>query len=420
MASTPTSLRSPGRPPGRVRGRLALSLVAALAVLLAACSSGSNSSPTTTARPSATVGTTGLPAIHHVFVIVLENEGYDVTFGHPSEDPYLASTLPASGALLTNYYGIGHNSNDNYIALISGQAPNPSNQADCPVFADFPSTATVAADGQITDSGCVFPTSVSTLANQLDHAHLSWKGYMEDMGNIASRESAVCGHPAVGSPDLTERAVAGDGYATRHDPFVYFHTIIDDTALCDAHVVPLGSSAGALPAGTPSGVTGLATDLKSVATTPNFSFITPNLCNDGHDAPCVNQQASDSGLTNIDAFLQTWVPKITGSPAFKKDGLLEVTFDEADTDGGNPANATACCNEMPGPASAQPGITGPGGGRIGAVLISPFIKGGTTTAVPYNHFSTLATMEDLFGLSKLGQAKSVSATFGKDVFNRSG
>ncbi len=421
MASTPTSPRSSGRPPGRARGPLALSLVAAVAVLLAACSSGSTSSPTTTtSRPSTTVGTTGLPAIHHVFVIVLENEGYDVTFGHPSDDPYLASTLPASGALLTEYYGIGHNSNDNYIALISGQAPNPSNQADCPVFADFPSTATVAADGQITDSGCVFPASVGTLANQLDQAHLSWKGYMEDMGNIPSRESAVCGHPAVGSPDLTERAVAGDGYATRHDPFVYFHSIIDDTARCDTHVVPLGSSTGALPAGTPTGVTGLATDLTSVATTPNFSFITPNLCNDGHDAPCVNQQASDSGLTNIDAFLQTWVPKITGSPAFKKDGLLEVTFDEADTDGGNPANATACCNEMPGPASAQPGITGPGGGRIGAVLISPFIKGGTTTAVPYNHFSTLATMEDLFGLSKLGQAKSVSATFGKDVFNRSG
>ena len=165
-------------------------------------------------------------------MIVLENQGYDNTFGDPSADPYLATSLPASGALLSDYYGIGHNSNDNYIALISGQAPNPSNQADCPVFADFPPTATVAADGQISDSGCVFPPSVTTLANQMDQAHLTWKGYMEDMGNIASRESAVCGHPAVGSPDLTERAVPGDGYATRHDPFVYFHSIIDNTSLC--------------------------------------------------------------------------------------------------------------------------------------------------------------------------------------------
>ncbi len=421
MAPPTTTPTPSSRRTGPDRIRRAFPLVAALAILMAACSSASTSSPTTTAPGPATTGeSNGLPAIRHVFVIVLENEGFDTTFGHPASDPYLASSLPASGALLSDYYGIGHNSNDNYIALLSGQAPNPSNQADCPVFADFPATATVAPDGQISDSGCVFPTSVTTVANQLDQAHLTWKGYMEDMGNIATRESAVCGHPAVGTPDLTERTVPGDGYATRHNPFVYFHSIIDDTALCNTRVVPLGSATGALPTGAPSGVTGLASDLKSVATTPNFSFITPNLCSDGHDAPCVNQPGSDSGLTNIDTFLQTWVPLITSSPAFKKDGLLEVTFDEADTDGGNPANATACCNEIPGPASAQPGLYGPGGGRTGAVLLSPFIKGGTTSSVPYNHFSTLATVEELFGLTKLGQARTVSATFGPDIFTQAG
>ena len=434
MPPSPAQYPSPHPVPGRrtasPRAPGAFALVAAVAVLLAACSSVSSSSPTTKASsPPTTVAratTTGaaprngLPPIRHVFVIVLENEGYENTFGTPSADPYLAGTLPSEGALLTQYYGIGHNSNDNYVAMISGQAPNPSNQADCPVFADFPPTATVAADGQISDSGCVFPASVPTLADQLDQAHLTWKGYMEDMGNIPSRESAVCGHPAVGAPDRTEVAVPGDGYATRHDPFVYFHSIIDDTSLCDTHVVPLGSSTGALPAGTPAGVTGLATDLKEVSTTPNFSVITPNLCNDGHDAPCINQQASASAPANVDAFLQTWVPLITASPAFKKDGLLEVTFDEADVDGGNPANATACCNEIPGPAAAQPGIYGPGGGRIGAVLLSPFIKGGTVSTVPYNHYSTLATTEDIFGLAKLGQAQTVSATFGTDVFTGSG
>jgi hypothetical protein len=240
------------------------------------------------------------------------------------------------------------------------------------------------------------------------------------MGNISSRESAVCGHPAVGSPDHTEAAVAGDGYATRHDPFVYFHSIIDDPALCD-DVVPLGSATGVLPSGTPPDVTGLATDLASVATTPNLSFISPNLCDDGHDAPCVNKSGSSaSGLTNIDRFLQTWVPRITGSPAFVQDGLLEIVFDEADVDGGNPGNATACCNEIPGPAAAHPGIAGPGGGRTGAVLLSPFITGGTRSSVPYNHFSTLATIEELFGLTRLGQASTVSSTFGPDLFTRAG
>jgi hypothetical protein len=356
-----------------------------------------------------------VPAIHHVFVIVLENEGYDATFADVAADPYLATALPASGALLTHYYAIGHLSNDNYIGLISGQAPNPMNQADCPVFSNFPASATVGTDGQISDSGCVFPAPVNTVANQLTQAHLTWKAYMEDMGNVAGRESPVCGHPAIGAPDHTQKAVPGDGYVTRHNPFVYFHSIIDDKALCNSSVVPLGTAAGTLPGGTPSGVTGLATDLKSAATTPNYSFITPNLCNDGHDAPCDNQPASPSALTNVDSFLQTWVPLITGSPAFKKDGLLEVTFDESDT-----GDSSSCCNQTPGPAASSPGLSGPGGGRTGAVLISPFIKGGTKTDVAYNHYSTLATVEDIFGLAKLGQAKTTSATFGKDVFNKVG
>jgi hypothetical protein len=346
-----------------------------------------------------------------VFLIVLENQGYDATFGSPADDPYLASTLPAEGALLTNYYAIGHLSNDNYIALVSGQAPNPLNQADCQTFVDFPSTATVGADGQISGSGCVFARSVQTVADQLDSTHHTWKGYMEDMGNLPSREAAVCAHPPVGEPDPTQRAVADDGYATRHDPFVYFHSIIDDTSRCDSHVVPLGSPTGSLRAGVPAGTTALATDLKSVSTTPNLSVIVPNLCNDGHDAPCVNQPASSSALTNVDAFLQTWVPLITSSPAYQQDGLLEVTFDEADT-----GDANACCHETPGPASPSPGITGPGGGRVGSVALSPFIAGHTTSAVPYNHYSTLATIEDIFGLPRLGQAKTVSAVFGKDLF----
>jgi hypothetical protein len=398
-----------------------------LAVVLSACSSSGSSSgssstsasrsTTSTSGSSATTAApnpTGLPPIRHVFVLVLENEGFASTFGDPSSYPYLATTLPKKGALLSQYYAIGHFSNDNYIAMISGQAPNPLNQADCLVFANFPDSSTVASDGQISRSGCVFPTSVPTVAEQLDQAHLSWKAYMEDMGNVSSREPPVCAHPPVGNVDGTQKAVPGDGYATRHDPFVYFHSIIDDAALCDTHVVPLGTTSGAMPKGTPRGVTGLATDLGSVKSTANFSFITPNLCNDGHDAPCTNQQASASAPANIDAFLQSWVPLITNSAAFRRDGLLEIVFDESDT-----SDSSACCNEMPGPASASPGINGPGGGRTGAVLLSPFIRGGTVTTVPYNHYSTLATIEQLFGLARLAQAKTASATFGKDVFTAS-
>ena len=107
------------------------------------------------------------------------------------------------------------------------------------------------------------------------------------------------------------------------------------------------------------------------------------------------------------------MPKITASAAYQHGGLIEITFDESD---GAQTDATACCGETAGPASPLPGITGPGGGRIGAVLLSPFIKPGTTSAVAYNHYSTLATDEKLFGLPLLGEAKTVTSTFGSDVF----
>jgi hypothetical protein len=71
-------------------------------------------------------------------------------------------------------------------------------------------------------------------------------------------------------------------------------------------------------------------------------------------------------------------------------------------------------------SGGQPGIYTPGGGRTGAVLVSPYIKGATVSSVRYNRFSTLATIEDIFGLIRLGQAQTVSATFGKDVFTGSG
>ena len=65
--------------------------------------------------------------IGHVFVIVLENEGYDVTFGPGSKAPYLSQTLVSQGVLLSQYYGTGHVSLDNYMAMISGQtSPKPS------------------------------------------------------------------------------------------------------------------------------------------------------------------------------------------------------------------------------------------------------------------------------------------------------
>ena len=108
---------------------------------------------------------------------------------------------------------------------------------------------------------------------------------------------------------------------------------------------------------------------------------------------------------------------ITSSPAFKQDGLLEITFDEAEEP---TLDTTACCGETQGPAAEAGGngISGPGGGRVGAVLISPFIKAGTVVTTSFNHYSSLASIEALFGLSRLGEAKSVTTTFDKGIYEK--
>ncbi|KRE89028.1 phosphoesterase [Frateuria sp. Soil773] len=351
------------------------------------------STPTSAQPGHAEAGT----PVRHVFLIVLENEPFDVTFGAKSLAPYLAHTLPAQGALLSQYYATGHYSLDNYISLISGQAPNPDTQKDCGTYVEFrPTTGKLDANGQLAGQGCVFPAQVKTLADQLHAAGLSWKGYMEGMGSDPAREAAQCGHAAIGSRDHTNGESLKDRYADKHDPFVYFHSIIDDPAYCGAHVVPLDD---------------MANDLRQVTTTPNFAFITPDLCHDGHDAPCRNGEPG--GLVSADQFLRTWVPRITASPAFRKDGLLIVTFDEG-------IDAKACCGEQGLPGGPQPGQYGPGGGRIGAVMLSPFIRPGTVSDHPYNHYSTLRSIEQWFGLPHLGYAKADGVpVFGRDVFTQS-
>jgi hypothetical protein len=393
--------------PGRTSGRGPVShgralARAGLAVGLAMCALGALAS----SAPAAST----LPKVRHVFVILLENQGYAATFGNPSADPYLAQTLPAQGALLESYYATGHESNDNYISLVSGQPPNAQNQADCPQFDNF-TGAIMLSNGVETGTGCVYPAEVPNIGTQLSAKKLTWKGYMEDMGNAPNREAAACGHPTLETSDETQKAVAGDGYATRHDPFVYFHSVIDEVTYCDKHVVALGSPTGTMPAAALKGETGLATDLTSVTKTPRFSFITPDLCDDGHDYPCTNEPSGASALADIDTFLETWVPKITSSQAYRENGLLEIVFDEASN-----SETEACCGEMPGPGSPSPGITGPGGGRVGAVLLSPFIKPGTVSSTPYNHYSSLASWESLLGLGRLAYAASVPSTFGHDVF----
>jgi phosphatidylinositol-3-phosphatase len=361
-----------------------------------------------------------LPKIRHVWIIDLENESFGYTFGANGhkQAPYLSETLPAQGALLPDYYGIGHDSLDNYIAQVSGQAPDYQTGQDCEYFEQFiqfggENFDKWTKDGQLSGDGCVYPAYVKTIGNQLTAKGLTWKAYEQNMGIDPHRDGTTktshgpsCGHPPLNGIDLTDTTgPANDSYATRHDPFMYFHSIINDKAYCKAHVVDL---------------TPLAGNLRRVSTTPNYSFITPDTCADAHDIPLC-QDGQKGGLPQANRFLKTWIPRITRSPAYQAGGLIIVTFDES----GDDTDAGACCGEVDSlgytdpshPNTNEPGLYGPGGGRVGAVLLSRFIKPGTKSTVNYNHYSMLASIENLFGLAHLGDAKQKQVVpFGRDVY----
>ncbi|HSY83100.1 MAG TPA: alkaline phosphatase family protein, partial [Gemmatimonadaceae bacterium] len=259
-----------------------------------ACSDSPNSAataPREAAVTKAAAVTAGLPKIGHVFIVILENEDVLATYGPNSPATYLIDTLAPMGTFLSQYYAIGHASLDNYTAAVSGQAPDSSTSADCSINTNFvprgPKGGWNTTTGQIAGEGCVYPKDVWTIGNQLTAAHLTWKAYMEDMGNDPSREASVCGHVPIGAVDITDNEEPEDLYAARHNPFVWFHSIIDG-AECN-NVVSLAP---------------LQQDLKSVATTPNYVWISPNVCHDGHDAPCITGEPG--GLVSANLWLKSW------------------------------------------------------------------------------------------------------------------
>jgi hypothetical protein len=251
------------------------------------------------------------------------------------------------GALLENYYAIGHASAGNYIAQVSGQAPDLGTQADCPVWIPFPGQVVTGPYHQILGEGCVYPAAVPTLGNQLSGAGRSWAAHLQDMGIDAGRDNTVstargpaCGHPATWSADRTRHAERGDQYAARHDGFAFFRSVTADPAFCAAHILLFRPLPG---------------DLARTSATPAFSLLAPNLCNDGHDAPCAD--GAPGGLAQANRFLAHWVPVIIAAPAYRDGGLIVITFDEG-------SGTAACCGENFGlgpshPSVPLPGKTGP-------------------------------------------------------------
>ena len=239
----------------------AIALLVALA--LSACGGGASttlpvqSSPSPPARLSA-----GAPA--HVAVIVMENEEYGDVLGSRSA-PYI-NRLARNYALATGMYAIGHPSLPNYLALTGGSTFGISSDCtDCTVHS-------------------------TSIADQLDHAHLSWKAYMENLP-----------HPCFTGP-------AAGAYAKKHDPFAYYTAITSNRSRC-ARIVALSQ---------------LSADERA-GTLPSFAWISPNLCHDMHDCD----------VATGDRFLSRLVPALLS--ALGPHGLLFLTWDEGSSDNG-------CCH----------------------------------------------------------------------------
>ena len=260
-----------------------------------------------------------------IFTIVLENHDYKEIVGSANA-PYINSLI-AMGGLATNYKDTNHPSLPNYLHMVSG-ADQYGGVIDLDPVTPF-----------------VFPVDQPNLATQLETKKLKWRSYQESMGT-------PCKLTGAGS------------YAPKHDPFLYFTDQQSDTARC---------------ADTNVDYTSFAADL--AADTYDYQWITPNLNDDGHD-PAADPVGA---LKACDTWLSTEVPKILASDGFKNNGILFVTWDEAEGRNGDDADT------------------------IPMIILSNRIKqAGMTSATAFTHSSYLATIEDLLGLPRLATVTSTT------------
>jgi hypothetical protein len=307
--------------------------------------------PETPTRPPTEPELPEAGPIKHVFLISLASPGYDAAFATTgSQMPYLSATLRPQGVLLTNYSLLDTAALPNGIAAISGEAPTDATKADCPDY-----------------EKCLLPVETLTLADQFGTARFTWHAYLEDMANTEGKPDN-CVHP---EPEATEAPAPG-GYSATSNPFVYFHSLLD-LGDCATNDVP-GRE--------------LAKDLKKKPdAVANFNYIAPNLCNAGFREQC--PEGAPDGAAAADAWLEQTVPEILSSPAYKKDGLLIVSFGAADPAPG----------EDPAAAAADPL-------KVGALLVSPLLTAGGTDGAAYTPYSLLRSVDELFGLSPLGEAEA--------------
>ncbi len=338
----------------------------------------------------------GAAGIDHIFLVMMENHGYGEIVGNTADAPYVNSLVSQYG-VATNYYGVTHPSSPNYLATISGDfqgifddcaagmsvtcAPEEfwSNSGD-------PTTAQPMTQAQYdTASTTAHWFSGDTLVDQLEGKQMSWKAYMQSI-------------PGVGDTSEYAPVVTVDGgsvplklYAQKHNPFEYFSKIRNSAARMQ-RIVPFDQ---------------LANDLGAASSTPNFVWISPDQCHDMHGVSPTNAAALNipdcaypsSGLDHSvitlgDTFLSQLVPQIQASPAWTtQSSVIVIVWDEDDY-----AGYGGCCGS---PDGQDGGVMG--GSKVPLIVLT---KKATqqTVSDPANHYALLATIEHVWGLTRLANA----------------
>ncbi len=217
----------------------------------------------------------------HTVIIIMEDHGIqDVCAQNPppclgsNGDPYMAS-LANNYAIGSQYLGVNHFSQANYLALLGGDTFGCGNNG-CP------------------------PVSNPNLVDRLEAAGLTWKGYMENQ-NVASGCDNTYHEP----------------YTLEHNPFVGFTDILNNPTRCSNIVL-------ANPTGCTVTDCSLVNDLNS-ASAPNFMWLTPNNCNNMHGFTGICPTSIPMG----DNYLKGLVPNILNSNTFTTQrAALFIVFDE--------------------------------------------------------------------------------------------
>jgi hypothetical protein len=431
--------------------------------------------PAPVAASNSTPVASPLPPIKHVFLIMLSNQGYHQTFGHTADDPYLAGTLAGKGELVENYYAVAGGPLANTIALMSGQGPTQDTENDCPVYANV-IPGNKGAHGQVLGNGCVYPKTTRTLAQQLTTAHLTWRAYVQTTGSGGQGHQEACRHPKLDSADT--QPTSGGRLATWRNPFLYFHSLIDvsacpksdaglgqlatdlrskDTTPALSYVIPdlcHDGSDSPCAQNAPTGMAAADAFLKSVVPeierSPAYKAggliaITfdqaPHSGTYADSSSCCNNPtypnapsssgaagggAGTTSTTTIPAGTtstgtSTTSPSTTtGSTTTSSTTPTCTSTTTTSTSTTSTSPTTPTCpsttpNSLPG---GQTNPTG-GGGQVGLLLLSKYVKPGMIDAIDYyNHFSMLASIEKLFGLKRLGYASDRALPlFGASVYS---